>query len=50
MWQWRQSSRDEWQSYSDIENSIIEDVYHQNGKEVKLDNKIIIDLKKKYSI
>jgi hypothetical protein len=46
MWQWRQSSHDEWQFYSDIENSIIEDVHHRNGKQVKLDNNITIDLKK----
>ncbi|CAF1387742.1 unnamed protein product [Adineta steineri] len=46
MWQWRKSSRDIWQSYSDIENAIIEDAYHQNDKQVELDNNITIDLKK----
>jgi hypothetical protein len=46
MWQWRQSPRDGWQSYSDIENALIEDVYNRDGKQVKLDNNKLIDLKK----
>ncbi len=46
MWQWRQSSRDEWNAYSDIENALIEDVYKRNGKRVELDNNVMIDLKK----
>jgi hypothetical protein len=50
MWQWRESPRDEWQFYSDIENAIIEDVYNVHGKQVKLDNNIKIDLKKNIQI
>jgi hypothetical protein len=46
MWQWRQSSRDEWQFYSDIENAIIEDVHNRGGERVELDDNITIDLKK----
>jgi len=50
MWQWRESSHDEWQSYSDIENSIIDDAYHRDDKRVELDNNITIDLKKSVQI
>jgi len=46
MWQWRHSPREKCQSYSDIENAIIEDVYNRDGKQVKLDKNILIDLKK----
>ena len=46
MWQWRQSSNEEWQLYSDIENAIVETAHQRGDKQVQLDNGVIVDLKK----
>ncbi|CAF4015454.1 unnamed protein product [Rotaria sordida] len=46
MWQWRQSHQQPWQTYSDIESSMIEDVYNHGGQRVELENNVLVDVKK----
>ncbi|CAF1431090.1 unnamed protein product [Rotaria sordida] len=46
MWQWRQSRQQPWQTYSDIESSMIEDVYNHGGQRVELENNVLVDVKK----